>query len=604
MVTRSGGNPQFLRDLLRKAIESGDVADLPDSAEAAAKAQLDGLAPEDCAVVRRAAVFGLRFHPKMLAWFAEVGEPPPSDRAIWDRLSDLFHEEPRGHLRFRRPLLRDVAYAGLSDTLRRDFHHVVAGRLEKEMGGPEEAGALSLHYFEAGEYRSAFRYALIAARHAESVYADVEASGLYLRAVDAARLLGDIPQGEIAAIQRALGDSWYRAGEFRKASDAYALARPLVASDPLVDVRLMVKLSQAAEKLGKHEEALRWAEQAHARLQGLTGAKVARESARAGAWYAELLHAEGRTSEAIECAERTVREAETADDATALANACFVMAKAYGELGKDGADLLMQRSLEAYQRSGNVEKQVDVLSKMGVVCQWKGLWDEALSYHKRAHEAAQTVGGTVSAAISNIHIAEILIDRGEWTDAEALLAETLPPLRASQYRYYFAHCLVQFGRVALHKHRVNEALNRLEDAKATYAHVGSERDIPLVDTWIGECRVAMGEPDAALDVVRRLLANADKSHGLTKVMARVRRVQAHALLRQGDYWGTRDSLEASLASAREHHNLFEAAITMLSLIELDRLEGVEPDRAMVTESHSLLSKLKIRAVPSVPVPAH
>jgi ATP/maltotriose-dependent transcriptional regulator MalT len=298
-----------------------------------------------------------------------------------------------------------------------------------------------------------------------------------------------------------------------------------------------------------------------------------------------------------------VREAEAADDATALANACFVIAKAYGELGKDGADLLMRRSLEAYQRSGNVEKQADVLSKMGVVCQWEGHWDEALSHHKRAREAAQKVGGTVSAAISSIHIAEIMIDRGEWTDAEALLAETLPLLRASQYRYYFAHCLVQFGRVAFHTHRLNEALRRFEDANATYAHVGSERDIPLVDTWIGECRVAMGEPDAALEVVRRLVSNADKSRGLNRVMARLRRVQAHALLRQGDYWGARESLEASLALAKEHHNLFETAITMLSLIELDRLEGVEPDLAMVTDSHSLLSKLKIRAVPSVPAPA-
>ena len=42
---------------------------------------------------------------------------------------------------------------------------------------------------------------------------------------------------------------------------------------------------------------------------------------------------------------------------------------------------------------------------------------------------------------------------------------------------------------------------------------------------------------------------------------------------------------------------------MLSLIELDRREGVEPPHEMVTESHALLSSLKIRAVPPVPLPA-
>jgi tetratricopeptide (TPR) repeat protein len=181
--------------------------------------------------------------------------------------------------------------------------------------------------------------------------------------------------------------------------------------------------------------------------------------------------------------------------------------------------------------------------------------------------------------------------------------ETLPLWKASQYRYYFGHCLVQLGRVLLLTGRFNEALSRLEEAKANFVHVGSEQDVPAVDAWIGECRVAMGNPDVALVLVRRLLADAGKSHGLGKAMARLQRLQAHALLRQGDFWSARESLEASLASASERHNLFDAAITMLSLIELDRVEGVEPSHAMVTESHSLLSKLKIRAVPSIPFPA-
>jgi hypothetical protein len=42
---------------------------------------------------------------------------------------------------------------------------------------------------------------------------------------------------------------------------------------------------------------------------------------------------------------------------------------------------------------------------------------------------------------------------------------------------------------------------------------------------------------------------------------------------------------------------------MLSLIELDRLEGVEPALDIVEENRNLLSRLKIRAVPSVPLPA-
>jgi tetratricopeptide (TPR) repeat protein len=81
----------------------------------------------------------------------------------------------------------------------------------------------------------------------------------------------------------------------------------------------------------------------------------------------------GRTeeNEAIDYAERTAAEAEAADDPQALADAYFVMGLGYGELGKEGAIQLLQRSLEAYQRAGNPVRQAALLSDLGVVCPWK-----------------------------------------------------------------------------------------------------------------------------------------------------------------------------------------------------------------------------------------
>ncbi len=163
VAERSGGNPQFLRDLLRAAIESGGVGGLPDSAEAAAMARIDALTPQDRALVRRAAVFGLTFHPRNLAWLAEAGECPVPGPATWERLQELFDEEDDGYLRFRRSLLRDAAYEGLPYKLRRRLHGAVAARLEEELDDPEDsAGILSLHYFVAGEHRPAWRYAAVA----------------------------------------------------------------------------------------------------------------------------------------------------------------------------------------------------------------------------------------------------------------------------------------------------------------------------------------------------------------------------------------------------------------------------------------------------------
>ena len=129
----------------------------------------------------------------MLAWFAgEDGFSAPAP-AVWDRLGDLFDQEPDGYLRFRRTLLRESAYQGLPYRLRRKLHGAIATHLEEELDYPEDmAGILSLHYFEAADFRAALRYATAAARRAEKIYAYVEAAGLYARAVQAGRQLADV----------------------------------------------------------------------------------------------------------------------------------------------------------------------------------------------------------------------------------------------------------------------------------------------------------------------------------------------------------------------------------------------------------------------------
>ncbi len=597
VANRSGGNPQFLRDLLRSAIESGGVADLPDSAEAATMTQIDTLPPEDRALVRRVAVFGLTFHPRMVSWLYTEEDGPAPDAAALDKLRDLFHEEPDGYLRFRQTLLRDSAYQGLPFKLRRRLHGAVAARLEEEMDYPEEAaGTLSLHYFEAGEFQPAWRYATVAAKNAEGVYAYVEAAGLYSRALEAGRQLTNLGQQELAAVHLAIGDAWFRASDFRKALATYTAVRPLVASDPLAEAGVLLKLSHAEGRLGKYTEALRWAEESRNLAQRVPGPEALRQVARSRARYAMVLQREGRTAEALEWAERAVADAETADDPEALGDAYVVMGWAYGELSKEGAQQFMQRSLEAYQRAGNMVREAALLSDLGVVCQWEGRWDEALSYYERGRGAALKIGNTVSAQLAHVNVAEILTDRGEWAESEALLLETLPFWKASQFRYFLAACLSQLGRVSLRLGRLDEALSRLEEARANFLQVGAENELPPTDARIAECRLAMGNPDAALELVRSMLGRASESNGIARVVPLLERIQGHALLQQGDLWSARDALEASLAAARERRNLFEAALTMLSLIELDRLEGIEPPLEMVTESRSLLASLKVRAV--------
>jgi class 3 adenylate cyclase/tetratricopeptide (TPR) repeat protein len=602
VATRSGGNPQFLRDLLQKVVDSGGTADLPDSAEAAAMAQIDSLSPEERAVVRHAAVFGLTFHPRMLAWFAgedEFSEPTP---VVWARLSDLFDEEPDGYLRFRRTLLRDAAYGGLPYKLRRKLHGAVAAHLEEEMDYPEDvAGILSLHYFEAGEYQPAWRYSTAAAKRAESAYAFVEAAGLYARALEAGSKLADLPKAEIGRTQEKLADAWYKAGEYRKALDAYTAARAQVAGVQLLEAALLLKLSRVEEKLGRYPEALRWVDRAREALEGVQGVEAARQNATASVWYATVLQAQGRTEDALKWAEQGAREAEDVDDPEVTGDAYMVMGWGYSVLGKEGGEALMLKSLEAHRRSGNRVRQASILTNLGSACYWAGHWDDAMSYFERGRDELVKVGDRLTAAVASLGIGEILSDRGELAEAESTLQKTVPVWKASEYHYFLGYCIWMLGRVSLRGNKVAEALTRFAEARALLTDVGAEHEVLDIDARVAECHLLKSEPDAALALADEILAKPDSSGAIARLTPLLNRIRGYAMLMQADPFGAREALEASLAVARERKDRFEVALTLNALIELDRLEGVEPAQEVVDESRAAIADLKIRALPAAPV---
>ena len=112
----------------------------------------------------------------------------------------------------------------------------------------------------------------------------------------------------------------------------------------------------------------------------------------------------------------------------------------------------------------------------------------------------------------------------------------------------------------------------------------------------------MWNVDGAIELISNMLSRARESTGVARVVPLLERLQGHALIQQGDLWGARDALESSLEAAKERSRPYDSALTMLSLIELDRLEGVEPPLEMVEESRSTLANLKVRAVPPIPRP--
>ena len=224
LAERAGGNPFFLTELLAAARAPGGAGELPDSVEALMIAEIDRLSPGDRRVLRCASVIGASFARDLLDSCLGT-ERPESD--VWNRLAELVVRDEDGRLRFRHALIRDAAYEGLPYRRRRELHGLVGETLERLAGSrPEdEAEHLSLHFFHAHDFDRAWRYSRVAGERAQAIYANVEAAAFFERALAAGKHVGEASRDDLAAISEALGDVRDRAGDFRRAEQAFFTTR-------------------------------------------------------------------------------------------------------------------------------------------------------------------------------------------------------------------------------------------------------------------------------------------------------------------------------------------------------------------------------------------
>lgn len=173
IIERGQGNPFWMEELLR-AEASGSGDRIPDRILLLAQSRLEQLDSDARRVLRAASVFGRRF------WVSGVAELIGADglaRGLEAVLRALVDEELLvertttrfpGHreLEFRSGLVRDAAYATLTDADRGWGHRLAAQWLEQ--AGESEAWPLATHYALGGEPDRAVPYYRRAAHQALS----------------------------------------------------------------------------------------------------------------------------------------------------------------------------------------------------------------------------------------------------------------------------------------------------------------------------------------------------------------------------------------------------------------------------------------------------
>jgi len=590
---RAGGNPLFVRELVAAARAEGALGALPHTVETLMTARIDTLDPADRQLLRYASVLGPSFELDLLA---EVLDEDVSDHDRWERLQEFVAWDGPSRLSFNHDLFRTTAYEGLSLRRRAELHGRVAVTLERRAGETADEGAalLSLHFYEAGEFRTAFRYAVLAGHRAKQTLANVVASELFDRALAAARELPEIEPEELATVQESLGDVCEIFASYERAAAAFAEALRL-SEAPAVRARLLWKSGIIKERVGDYDAAIE--HYAHA-LTVLSEVdedvseqiRVEVELATAG-----VRQRQGRFDEAWEWASLAAEHAEAAGARNPLAHAYYLLDLLATNLGRLDARY-GEQALPIFRETGNLVGEASVLNNLGVGAYFAGRWSEALAFYTESGDVSRRAGDVISSARASNNVAEILSDQGRLADAVELLTEAQRIWRAGNYPIGATLATSNLGRAEARAGRFDVALELLAEARRGFAEIGAAAFELDVRAREAECLVLACRFQEALEICDAGLAQAAEIAGGETARVSLERSLGYALVQARRREDAQPHLEASAELARTLKLDYELALTLKALTDT----GTDPSAG--AQAAAMLGELGVVVVAEPPLP--
>lgn len=594
LMERGAGNPLFLQKLASVGEQADEAEELPESVEALVATRIDQLAPGDRALLRWASVLGVSFSGALIVDVLEDDPQVGAASEAWDRLGEFVERDPDvpGAFRFRHALIRDAAYEGLSYRRRRELHgrvaEVIEQRHEDEPG--EAAELLSLHYFSAGRWRKAWTYSRVAGDLAREVYANVDAARFYERALEANQHIADAEDVEVASTWRSLGEVRDAAGDYHGALDALKAAAKLLKDDPIAQAEIYEARALARIRLSSYSEALREITAGLNRVRSVNTADAKHAANSLLARRAQIYLQQGRSRKTIAIASKVVKEAEPLGPSIALARAYSALEGGYLSIGEPEKAVYEEKALAMFRSLGAARSAAVMEMNLGVKAYAQGRWHEATRRYSNARDEFERVGDVTQAAHAGANLGEVLISRGLYDEAEAVLNDAHRTLRDSSFLFAAVFSEIQLARLAIATGNVASVIPELarivEEARSS-GDVGY-----AVEAWIhlADAYSRLGEPDRSLSE----LAEAERflEDGSSPLRAPLARIRATALMQRGDLSTAGDELSSALQVAQGQGLVYEEARALRALARLAQLEGRDADAdAALHEAERLMQRV-------------
>jgi class 3 adenylate cyclase/tetratricopeptide (TPR) repeat protein len=553
------GNPLFIEELAASLVEraTDTAGQLPTTVKGIIAARLDALPNDERSVLFDASVVGKVF------WRGAVESLRPGDEALSRSLAaledrDLIRREPSSRLEgdeeftFKHMLIREVAYATLPRSVRRERHAVVAQFMEDAAGerATEAAAMLAHHWREAGERERAAHYLVAAAEQAARAWAKSEAASLYDEAIE---LIGDDHVGRRRELRLARALALNQAGDFGAAVPALdelllelegrrrfeALrARFHATFWGLADAEGARRFADhervLAEELGDEElVALAFTDQAGATAMG-GEVEVAVRLGRQGLaiwprgrrpvelgealeWQSLEHYWLGRYEEALPPGRRAYEVSVDAHSVIGVINGSADIGLALTGLGRH------EEALTAFERGAAHGKELELQPRFTsrLTNMWAGTLrelyalDDARRLNEEAIEAGKRIsfpGAIVSGQIDLLMIDLLLGDVGAAERALPALAEGVKETRGWHQWLWTGRLVHARAEIELAAGRHDSAVERAREALATAERYRRAKYVAASRRTLATALLAAGRPADAADEAARALAAAERLH--------------------------------------------------------------------------------------------
>ncbi|MGH2558636.1 MAG: ATP-binding protein, partial [Thermomicrobiales bacterium] len=398
--------------------------------------------------------------------------------------------------------VRESIAAGINPARRRGVHARLAAALEADGGSDDDVvrlAALTHQWQHARQGERAARFAELLGDAAIRAHAYAESARAYRLAIDL------VPVATDHAAGAARGDLWLKLGDAALAMsaadavDAYAAAERAFAAagDERGIARALHGRGSAHARREDLELAVAYFEASVAALERYS--PEADAPAEALVEIATILGPGlGRYDDAIRVGRRAL-ELSTWDRALPAreANARLALAKTLLRAGNlaEGKEMLAP-ALPLALQDGATELAAEVAGALSTHAVWVGDIDASERFARRRRELAVEAGDPFALRHTLPWLAMIALARGNWAEAEGLLAEAEVDVARVDSPEPRAFLRQVAGVLDFRRGRYDDAVGLLEEAIAGF-RVSGAAALPWYIGWLAHAYLAAGDPAGA-----------------------------------------------------------------------------------------------------------